>query len=63
MTSWLAVVCGALTLLLPIAVVGPPEYPNDELARHVMLLFLAATLGPLIYWLVESTTAWANRAR
>jgi hypothetical protein len=58
---WLAVMFGALTALLPIAVVGAPQFPAGTWRGSVLLVIVAAAIGPLIYRLVQ-TTAEANRA-
>jgi PAS domain S-box-containing protein len=57
----IAIVGAALTLILPILVVGAPEYPAAGWRGTVLLIVLAATLGPLIDRLVASTGR-ANRA-
>jgi PAS domain S-box-containing protein len=51
----LAVVLGTATLLVPLVFVGPPQYPGTSWRGTVLLIVIAAALGPLIHRLVEST--------
>jgi PAS domain S-box-containing protein len=57
----LAIIGAVLTLVLPIIIVGSPEYPASGWRGTVLLIVLAATLGPLIDRLVADTGR-ANRA-
>jgi PAS domain S-box-containing protein len=58
---WLAVVGGALTVFLPMLVVGAPQFPASSWRGSLLLIFIAAAIGPLIYRLVQTTMA-TNRA-
>ncbi len=57
----LAIIGGALTLWLPIFVVGAPQFPASGWRGSLLLMLITAGLGLLIYRLVE-TTSGANRA-
>jgi PAS domain S-box-containing protein len=57
----LAIIGATLTLVLPILVVGAPQYPASSWRGVVLLIVLAAALGPLIDRLVADTGR-ANRA-
>jgi PAS domain S-box-containing protein len=57
----LAIVSSALTLVLPIVVVGAPQYPPTGWRGVVLLIVLSAALGPLIDRLV-AVTGRTNRA-
>jgi PAS domain S-box-containing protein len=57
----LAIVGGALTVILPMLVIGSPQYPGSSWRGSLLLIIVSAALGPLIYRLVE-TSRRANRA-
>ena len=57
----LAVIGGALTVFLPMLVIGPPQYPTTSWRGSLLLVIVTATIGPLIHRLVE-TTSRVNRA-
>ncbi|HEY8300628.1 MAG TPA: ATP-binding protein [Jatrophihabitans sp.] len=58
---WLAVLGGAMTLFLPIVVVGAPQFPSTSWRGYVLLVVISAAIGPLIHRLV-STRARSNSA-
>jgi PAS domain S-box-containing protein len=58
---WLAVVGGALTLFLPMFIVGAPEFPEMSWRGYVLLVLISAAIGPLIHRLVATIEA-SNRA-
>lgn len=57
----LAVIAATVTLILPILVVGAPQYPASGWRGALLLSVLCATLGPLIDRLVAGAER-ANRA-
>jgi PAS domain S-box-containing protein len=57
----LAIIGGALTLWLPIFVIGAPQYPATGWRGSLLLVLITAGLGLLIYRLVESSRS-ANHA-
>ena len=57
----LSVVAGAATLLLPMIIVGAPQFPATSWRGILLLVVLSAALGPLIHRLV-TTTARAGQA-
>lgn len=54
---WAAIVGGALTLFLPIAIVGAPEFPPMTWRGYILLLIVSAAIGPLIRQLMSVTTS------
>ena len=58
---WIAVAAGAITVFLPMLVIGSPQFPGASWRGSVLLVLICAAIGPLIYRLVETTTV-ANRA-
>ncbi len=58
---WLAVLAGALTLFLPVLIVGSPQFPDTSWRGYLLLVIISAAIGPLIHRLVTTTTA-SNRA-
>jgi PAS domain S-box-containing protein len=58
---WTAVVGAAVTLFLPMVVVGAPQFPTTTWRGYVLLLIISAAIGPLIRQLVATTTS-SNRA-
>src|SRR6478672_7902612 len=58
---WLAVVGGAITLFLPMVVIGEPEFPDTSWRGYALLVLISAAIGPLIHRLVATTEA-SNRA-
>ena len=58
---WLAVVGGALTLFLPMFVIGAPQFPDTSWRGYALLVLISAAIGPLIHRLVATTEA-SNRA-
>ena len=58
---WLAVFGGALTLALPVLIVGSPQFPDTSWRGYLLLVIISAAIGPLIHRLVTTTTA-SNRA-
>ena len=58
---WLAVAGGALTLFLPVLIVGSPQFPATSWRGYLLLVIISAAIGPLIHRLVASITS-SNRA-
>lgn len=58
---WTAVVAGALTLFLPMWIVGSPQFPTTSWRGYILLVLISAAIGPLIRRLV-ATTIESNRA-
>ena len=54
---WLAVVGGAIDLVLPVIIVGSPQFPNTSWRGYLLLVIISAAIGPLIHRLVTTTTA------
>jgi PAS domain S-box-containing protein len=57
----IAIVAGELTALLPMLVIGPPQYPTVTWRGSLLLVIVTAALGPLVYELVD-TARRAHRA-
>jgi hypothetical protein len=51
---WLSIVASGLTVALPLAIVGSPEYTSAEGRRTIFVVLLAVILGVTIRWLVDS---------
>jgi PAS domain S-box-containing protein len=58
---WLAVLGGALTLFLPVLIVGSPQFRATSWRGYLLLVIISAAVGPLIHRLVTSLTS-SNRA-
>jgi PAS domain S-box-containing protein len=54
---WTAIVAGALTLFLPVLIVGAPEFPSTSWRGYVLLVIISAAIGPLVRQLMATTTA------
>ncbi|HEY7008343.1 MAG TPA: ATP-binding protein [Jatrophihabitantaceae bacterium] len=57
----IAIVAGELTALLPMLIIGPPQYPTATWRGSLLLVIVTAALGPLVYELVD-TARRAHRA-
>ena len=53
---WFAVFAGALTLFLPVLIVGSPQFPDTSWRGYLLLVIISAAIGPLIHRLVTTTT-------
>jgi diguanylate cyclase (GGDEF)-like protein/PAS domain S-box-containing protein len=50
----------AVTLILPVVLIGEPNYGNIELQRGVVAIVLASTLGPAVHLLVVALRRMTN---
>ena len=51
---WMAVAATALVFLMPIAVIGAPDYPASDWRRAIVWALVAATVGPVVQNVVHT---------